>query len=216
MLAYLRFVADGNFGEVFSLGQVILEIFLLPVAVWGLWMAVEEFRNSQRRPGLYLIWGGEENAQSKELSLQLSKKEIDINSSNTPKHIAQSIVLQNEGNNVATWFSVHMEFPVELLGKGAPHFWSTDLIRLLGFKNEYGGGDHWDLSRGPSAEDVVLQSNGTLASYPQQRVILGTLWFIPVPEGKSEVQRYRIKYKIFTDVGPSRVDWLDLKVHWTG
>ena len=216
MLAYIRFVTDGNFGEMFSLGQITIEILFLPVAVWGLWMAVEEFRNSQRRPRLYLTWGGGANTQNKELTLRLSRTDIDINSKNTPNRITQPIVLQNEGNNVATWFSVHMECPVELLGKDAPHYWSPELLSLLGFKNEYSGSDHWDLSRGPLIEDVIFQSNGTLTSYPQQQVILGVLWFLPIPGGESEVQHYRIKYKNFTDVGPSRIDWLDLKAHWTG
>ncbi len=39
VLIYIRFVPDGNFGDMFSLGQLILEAVLLPVAVRGLWMA---------------------------------------------------------------------------------------------------------------------------------------------------------------------------------
>jgi len=88
-------------------------------------------------------------------------------------------------------------------------------LSLLGFYAEYGEQENWIRKHAPATQDEIFQSNGTFASYPSQRITLGRFNFLPIPEGEGEIQLYRIKYKIFTDVDPSRIDWLDLKIHWT-
>ena len=96
-----------------------------------------------------------------------------------------------------------------------PHYWSADLLSLLGFHPNIGDKENWLKKECTRSRDVIFQSNGTLASYPKQRMTLGKFNFLPIPEGEEDVRVYRICYKIFTDVGPSRIDALKLTVHWT-
>ncbi len=214
MAAYILIVPDGSYGDAFSLGQLFLESMLLPVAALGFWMAYQEFRKSQRRPSLYLAWDDEVLTYNKELVLHLERP--NLGSKKTPDRLNHPVALHNDGDNVATWYSIHMEFPVELLGrKNIPHFWSADLLRLLGFYEEIGERENWIRKQAPSTQDEIFQSNGTLASFPKQKITLGRFSFLPIPEGEGSVQQYDIRYKIYTDVGPSRIDYLKLKVIWT-
>lgn len=214
MAVYLLIVPDGNLGDAFSLGQLFLESMLLPVAALGFWMAFQEFRANQRRPRLYLAGEGEELAHSKKISLDLPRP--NLSSKNTPDRLNHSIVLHNEGDNVATWYSIHIEFPKDLLGiKNIPHYWPPDLLSLLGFHANIGETENWLKIEASESRDVIFRSKGTLASYPKQNITLGKFNFLPLPEGEEDVQRYRIRYKIFTDAGPSRIDALELMVHWT-
>lgn len=201
-------------GTTFALGQLILEAALIPVAVFGFWYAVQEFQKGQRRPKLYLAWDDEELTYNKKVSLHIPRP--NLSSEKTPDRLNHSITLHNEGDNVATWYSIHIEFPKELLGiKNIPHYWSADLLSLLGFHPYIGDTENWLKKETTESRDVIFQSNGTLASYPKQKVTLGKFNFLPIPERVGDVQRYRIRYKIFTDAGPSRIDALELIVHWT-
>lgn len=201
-------------GTTFALGQLILEAALIPVAVFGFWYAVQEFQKGQHRPSLYLAWEDEEPSNNKKITLQVPRP--NLSSKNTPDRLNHSIVLHNEGDNVATWYSIHIEFPKDLLGiKNIPHYWSADLLNLLGFHANIGDTENWLKEEASESRDVIFQSNGTLASYPKQNITLGKFNFLPLPEGEGDVRRYRIRYKIFTDVGPSRIDALELIIHWT-
>ena len=219
MAVYLFIVPDGNLGDAFSLGQLFLESILLPVAALGFWMTYQEFRKSQRRPGLYLAWDDDELTNKRELVLHL--KRPDMGSKKTPDRLNYSIALHNEGDNVATWYSVHLTFPIELLGANPPgtelipHYWSPELVNLWGFYREFGGEENWNRETSLGKQEDIFQSNGTLASFPKQKIKLGTIKTHPLPEGEGDVQRYEIRYKIFTDIGPVRADILKLVVHWT-
>jgi len=207
LLGYIRFVPEGNFGDLFSLGQLILDAALLPVAAWGLWMAVEEFRKSRRQPHLYLTWDDEVLADNRELTVYI--KRPDVKGNKTPDRVNCSIALNNDGNNVAVWYSISLSFPAGLfVGRDVPSGWSTELIGLSGFYSEHGGAGNWTRNQMPATREEIFQSNGNQACYPEQKITLGTLKFVPVPEGVGEFQIYRIKYKIFTDVGHSRIDIL--------
>ena len=213
MVLYGVVTGAGDRGTTFALGQLILEAALIPIAVFGFWYVAQEFQKGQRRPDLYLSWDDEVLTNNRELSVYIQRP--DTGGNKTPARINRSIALHNIGDNIAVWYTINLAFPVELFrGRAVPPGWDQGLMGLSGFYGEFGGKDYWSQRQMPSTQDEVFRSNGNLASYPRQKIILGTLKFVPVPEEDQAVQEYEIRYKIYTDAGPSRIDYLILKVIW--
>jgi len=207
MVLYAVCFSGINDGDTFALGQWILEAALIPIAVLGFWYAFQEFKKAQRRPHLFLSWdddGIEGHKNTITVPAQPSQ------GGNKFSRIERSIVLHNDGDNVAIWYSINLSFPTELLRRrDLPEGLNLELMRLSGFYRQVGG-EHWAENRAPVVGDDIFQSSGTLASYPGQDLTLGDLHFYPILDEDQDRQEFRIPYKIFTESGPSRIHHLSL------
>ncbi len=215
MFLYGIIFGPGDRGTTFALGQLVLEAALIPVAVFGFWYAAQEFQKGQRRPLLSLAWEDDAIDHLRETTAYFPRPKPGVpKGSETPPRFRQRIALYNTGENVAIWYSINLSFPPEMFfGREVPTGWNQDLMGLSGFYGETGD-EYWIKKERPSTRDMIFQSNGTMASYPGQRSILGTLKFVPVPTEGQDKQTYQIRYKIYTEAGASHIDSLTLNIIW--
>ena len=215
MVFYGAATGGKDYGTTFALGQLVLEATLIPIAVFGFWYAVQEFQKGQRRPLLSLAWEDDGIDHMRETTVYFPRPKAGVpKGSESPPRFKQRIALYNTGENVAIWYSINLSFPPDMFfGRAIPDGWNQDLMGLSGFFGE-ADGEFWIKKERPSTRDMIFQSNGTMASYPGQRSTLGTLKFVPIPVEGQDRHTYRIRYKIYTESGTSRIDYLILNVIW--
>lgn len=71
VLGIAKIVGGRPWGDIFALGQLLVDAVLLPAAVIGFLMAAEEFRQSQAAPHLDLFWSTDGGGRAKEVDLVL-------------------------------------------------------------------------------------------------------------------------------------------------
>jgi hypothetical protein len=177
-----------GWGDIFSLGQLLVDAVLLPVVIIGFLMAVEEFRKSQARPDMDLYWEAEPNGTVKELVLEAPPR------GNANLHFRP--VLLNTGNAVGVWYMLNITLPDEL---------------NIGWQPILGDEDNWRLARTKDGLLLTFMSNGQVAAYPNYGLLLCTLCAECSTE-REYVGEYKVPYTIVNDWGQRRDDSLTLKL----
>ena len=210
LLIYSSIIGFESSGDLFSMGQLILEASLIPIAVYGFTYAVEEFKKSLERPELSLLFLDDSGNESKKITL----------SSDLPEHnnieeyprFKIPIYLKNSGDIVAIWYSIRLSIPLELLGTLHTEILnSKSLIRKLGFDNKLGSTQNWSSNESDGILDVRFESKGEIASYPDQELLLGVIDFSVSPNDNKYGGKFPLRYTIYTDKGISRISYLDIK-----
>ena len=178
-----------EFGDVFSLGQLLVDALLLPAAIIGFLYAAAEFRKSQAKPDIDLYWEVESEGIAKELPVEISSQGG-----------AQGcfLVLLNKGKAVGVWYMLSLVLPRDIL------------FSFPGRHPILGDDDNWRSAI--TEEEVILtfMSNGQIGAYPEYELILAE---IPVIRRRNQEinDQYQVPYTIVTDWG-QRVDgFLTLK-----
>ena len=190
VLAFARVSGVDQWGDLFSLGQLVLDALVLPVAVVGFVVTINELRKAQAIPRLALYWESEPGVVDRELSLPLPRHPGPASS------VGGRLVAMNEGNTVAVWYSIHFDVPLHI-------FQAADL-RVDDMPRQWvihaGEQSDWRIDVLPQIMRVAFCSNGHVASFPGYPLPLGILNF---PSAKSVQHRreYTVRYTVVTDRG---------------
>lgn len=179
-------VAGWPIGEVLSLGQLIVEVTLIPAAIIGFIMAAEEFGKAQARPELDLRWDTGFEETGNELVLDISPSGVET--------LRIRPVLVNEGNAIGVWYLVNFTIPGDLTPEWSPIIGDTH---------------HWRAAHHKHGLLLTFMSNGQIAVYPRYPLILARLEIrLNADQAKRD---YQVPYTIVTDSGQRRDDFLTLR-----
>lgn len=187
-------------GEAYALGQVVVEVLLLPVVALGFVWTYREVRNALAPERLDLGWHDEWSPTSRKQTTMSAEPDGESEKE------GQSIALFNTGKTVARWFVVEILLPSGIC------IADEDMGHVVG--DSWGpapgtGGGTWDMvSRGESLR-VVFTSNGAVASFPNVPLRLGTVWHEP---GRIGLGEFRVPYTIHTERGGPVSDHLTVTV----
>jgi len=168
-------------GEVMSLIQIALAVFLLPPAIYAF---VQQVVSLQDVPELDIDWN-------------MPNPVLEV-----PKEASVSWIIQpkvgNSGNAVAVWYFFTFNIPAELLGNNYGRDFTLEPI--VGTTRE-----HWrhgliDDRVNPPYWSITFMSNGEIASYPNNDMFLATL-HLNLESEKQYQDTYTIKYVIAADKG---------------
>jgi hypothetical protein len=186
--------------DVLSLGQLIVEFLLLPAAMIGLLIAVEEFRSSGALPKLDLWWMFGRDKYEKTYAINIIPEMI-----GHPEEwpATASLAVINTGNSVAEWFVVEFKIPFELSSpeeiEGKSEHWHGSV----------GGEDSWHVHWTVDYLSVSFMSNGRIASYPGLPLELGSVALYAYQVSK---EKYQIEYNIVTNKGKPKAGSLLVSV----
>ncbi len=89
----------------FVLGQFLMQILVLPIAIIGFFWTFHQIRKAQEVTDLHLYWSTGVNKKEEELPLKIPKSDITL---------PISLKLLNEGHLVAVWYLVEFRIPNEI------------------------------------------------------------------------------------------------------
>jgi hypothetical protein len=94
---------DSSWGDLFSLGQLLVDLCLIPFAIAAFYYTLHEIRRSQEKADLYLEW---DEMNSLEYTQEIKRAEV-------VTYQTKNISLKNSGNTPATIYQVTLEIPQE-------------------------------------------------------------------------------------------------------
>lgn len=179
VLLIFRILGGGTFGDYLALAQTFITFLLLPTVIYGFQVTAEEFKKSQSKPRLDLLWmvnGGQEPVA-----------EIQPND-HTMMTLRPALI--NHGDAVARFYIVRFQFPDHLVKQICN--WQFELI--------IGNKETW--KRGPGEYIFTFISNGTTPSYPEDGLYLCNLE-LELLKADDWPDRYYIPYSIVSEHGKS-------------
>jgi hypothetical protein len=205
ILAIVRIAGHQDWGDIYSLGQLLVDAILLPVAIYGFIMAAEEFRKARMVPRLDLFWEVEPDKTEKEITLRVAPlPTIGFQPEEEGGDLGIRPVLINSGQAIALWYMLSFDVPCEICEQ-------YNLKHMLTGTKEYGWapqlGDrssNWRYEILPDKWRVVFLSNGEIASFPGvplplgvQNLNIATLFIA----ADKKFKEYQVPYTIMTDQG---------------
>jgi len=193
-----------QWGDVFSLGQLLVDAFLLPAAIIGFIMAAEEFKEAHTSPKLELRWEVEPGKTEKGIELR-EQLPIGIPPEQAVHDRDIRPVLVNSGQAVAVWYMLSFDVPREICEhelRAAEVSWNRQL----------GEESNWHQETLPDKLRVVFLSNGEIACYPGHPLPLGILKLAIAADKQTE--EYRVPYTIVTDRGYTTEGSLLIRFKW--
>lgn len=188
ILAIAKYVFKVETGDLFSLGQLLVELMLIPTVIAGFYFTAIEFRASQQTPDLHLYW----ELQDKQLkNTSILKMPPGNGRGRTPR-----LIVKNEGKSITTWYLIRLDFPTKVFSDNEPK-----LIREVGNRRDHPTIDsHWHTD--VSAEKISWQfmSNGEYALYPNYSQPICVIDF-EFSSNKEYPENYAIPFVIYCDRG---------------
>ena len=188
-----------SFGDLFSLGQFLVELILIPTVIVGFIIAIAEFRASLHKAQLSLYWEPKTDKFEKFV-------ELNISSGNT-RESTPRIVIRNSGRAVTNWYLIRLEIPRELYFEHEPK-----INRLIGnISIPINTDTHWHRDARPENIIFEFMSNGEYASYPShpQPICALNLAFL----SKNEYPEVcKLPYTIFSNQGNKNCGELSIKI----
>jgi len=194
-----------------AMAQLILSLILLPTVLFGFFITVQAFRESQELPDLDLFLELETGIYKKSLefnSSEIFKRRKEWSENNSPSIQTEksfSLVIQNKGNAIALWYAIRINIKFDAIPQAY-----LDWARFYQTRGE----EHWQQNQTELDTnmrfEVMFMRNGTLASYPNfpfKICDMNTGWFL---EEKSPSREYQISYTIVTDRGHKKQGSLKL------
>lgn len=199
-LAIARSMGINQWGDLFSLGQLIFDTLLLPAAIVGFIVAIGELRKAQAIPKLTVYWETEPGILGNTLDLSNRPKSASSNGARP--------VLMNEGNSVSVWYVIHFDVPI--------HIYSAVNMRVEELPKQWvlhaGNQSDWRIDILPDKMRVTFMSNGHVASYPNYPLPLGIL-NLPSAISARHNKEYEIPYTIATDRGKPSYNVLKIRLN---
>ncbi len=183
-----------SWGDLWSLGQLAVDVMLLPAAVISFTMAAKEFREAQATPDIDLYWSGEDGGVAKELSLDFWRDGRSL------FHLSPTIL--NKGPKVALWYTVRFTVPRSLAG---PQGISGPVDQRRGWDPIVGGEDNWKIGEvlvNGAAEEYLFtfMGRGEIGALPGDGLMLATV-SLPFPVAEQCPERIEVPYTIVTGWG---------------
>lgn len=176
-------------GDVFSLGQLLVDAVFLPVAVIGFFMATEEFRKTQATPDLDLHWQPEPGITVKEFVARMPAFGSKTN--------WKPLVLSNKGNAVSTWYLVKIQIPGELFGDLDQPTWGiTGPMQRV--PHDQVGNWRVDILKEGKEVRCEFMSGGQVAAFPDDLRFLADLHFA-LKADQNYPPTCQVKYTIVAD-----------------
>lgn len=176
-----------------SFGQFIMQSLLLPAAVIGFILTVQQIRKAQEVTDLHLYWSTGVGRVGRELVLKIpSTSEITRDF---------RLELLNEGHLVAVWYLVEFRIPKVLA--------LLDCVPIIGKM-----GDDWKRTQLEDGKDFTLfsfRSKGQEAAYPGYGLQLATI-SVRLYRNRKYPPYCEIPYIIATDRGKPQKGVLKLKL----
>lgn len=167
-------------GDLYSFGQFLVELILIPIVIYGFIMAKEEleiavkqFKISQEKPDLDLYWKTGEDQRSNKLELKIDSRGL----------IPFKPELFNNGDAIAIWFMVQISIPAWL---------EVHCERLVGTP------DNMEQKQVGDQMVFTFMSDGQTGAYPRVGLPLVTI-LAHLINSKSYEEEYKIPYTIITD-----------------
>lgn len=186
-LTLLRAWGGLEFGDVIGIGQLLVELLLIPAAILAFIYTIHEIRESREESKLNLSLPV--NQASKSFATM-----IDIEVSRTQhvnrfqKHLQINVL--NEGKKVAVWWRAKIRVPIDLYDEAKKH-------ENPPWRPQYGEGTQWAQEETEGYVDISFISRGEHPSYPGYPQILLRLvtdW----DKSKEYKDKYLIPYEIYT------------------
>lgn len=178
LYAYARWV-DFSAGEFLALGQLVTDLLMVPVAVWGFLFIIREFQKSEAKPKVDLYFDN----GTKELKVTAPSEEtIRI------KDTLFALVLINNGSALARWYSVEITIPYIVEGD-LVLFDTLSASRMVG---------RWTVQNGDGCIIWNFWSDGETALYLEQPTIIHD-WYLRVGYYAGHEDKYEVPYKISSD-----------------
>jgi hypothetical protein len=102
-MAIATYTATTEWRDLFSLGQFLVELCLIPIAIVGFMVTIAELRKAQQIASLDLYW-------------RIGKDEFSqVSTTNRPgssNYVTNSLVLINKGNAPSIHFQITLEYPL--------------------------------------------------------------------------------------------------------
>jgi hypothetical protein len=188
VLVIARSLGINQWGDLFSLGQLIFDFLLLPAAIIGFIVTIGELRKAQAIPKLIVYWETEPGILGNTLDLSNRLKSASLNGARP--------VLMNEGNSVSVWYVIHFDIPI--------HIYSASNLRVEELPKQWvlhaGITSDWRIDILPEKMRVTFMSNSHVASYPNYPLSLGILTLPSVINDRHD-KKFEIPYTIATDHG---------------
>ncbi len=175
-------------GDTFSLGQLIVELILIPTVIVGFIATIIQFRESQETATPRLYWETKTGTLAKAIDLTMPPGN---GRARTPR-----LVIINEGKAITTWYLIQFEVAKEVYLRDAPR-----INRLVGDIISSPTSDtHWHFDTLPEKQFFSFVSNGMYALYPKYTQPLGEIDFNFSVEEKYP-DSCTIPFVIYTDKG---------------
>lgn len=174
--------------DTFSLGQLSVELILIPTVIVGFVVTIIQFRASQETATPRLYWEVHNGSFVESIDLVLPPGN---GRARTPR-----LAIRNEGKAITTWYLIQFEIANDVYIKDAPR-----IIRLVGDIISSPTNDtHWHFNTLPEKQVFSFMSNGMYALYPDYAQPLGEVDF-----NFSVEEKYPdgciIPFVIYTDKG---------------
>jgi len=186
-------------GDTFTLGQLSVELVLIPTVIVGFIATIIQFRASQETATPQLYWETQAGNFVKSIELTISQAATSL--IHTPR-----LVIRNEGKAVTTWYLVQFEIVKEIYLENAPR-----MNRLVGENiNSSIDDSHWYFNSLPEKQIWSFMSNGKYALYPNYAQELGEINFIFSGDEKYP-ESCTIPFVIYSDKGKEAKGELKIK-----
>ena len=199
-----RIAGVEQWGDLFSLCQLLVDALLLPVAIVTFIMAANEFKKAQRSPELDVCWEVEPGKIEKRIQLSVP---LPTGTLSKPVEHDRAVrpVLVNRGKAVAVWYMLSFDVPLEILNvqRRPP----TDI-----WHRHAGDISNWRQDILADVWRVVFLSNGEIACYPGNPLPLGILNLGIATD--SQAKGYAVPFRIVTDRGDIAEGWLLVRLDW--
>lgn len=165
-----------------SVGQLLADWLLLPTVIFGFWLAIREFRESQVRPILKIFWSWDRGVLQDGNCLILETSEHSMRRYQLLLHVS------NKSEIFVIWYRITVDLPRELVG------WGDNRYELRWHLGEEG---NWGSNVNMERIQHEFKSNGYHALYPGQQVHIATLEIQGFPNDTSI--NGKIRFSIVTD-----------------
>jgi hypothetical protein len=187
--------------DVFTLGQLSVELILIPTVIVGFIATIIQFRASQETAKPQLYWKTKTGNFVKSIDLTIPQAATSI--VQTPR-----LVMKNEGVAVTTWYLVQFEITKEIYLENTPR-----MNRLIGENiNSSIDDSHWHFDSSTEKQIWSFMSNGKYALYPNYAQELGEINIIISGEEKYP-ESCTIPFVIYSDKGKETKG--ELKINFT-
>ena len=175
--------------ELISLGQLVVALLLIPLAVVAFWEARNALAQSSARPRLRMAFLGEDGLLHDDYAMRLPSDRQDAN--------RVTLAIENNGEAIAVWWQASFDIPLRLV----------KLMRLgQGHFNVFPRQAPITIDTVGDVERYVVQSAGTVALFPGPPVQIAIVNAGLDPDFNHQFEKeYAIEFELLTDrSGPVR------------
>lgn len=206
-------------GDVFSLGQLIIDAVLLPTAIIGFLFTIEEVRKAQKTFKLSVagrLSGGNEGLTYK-ISGETNSEFFEL-------------LLINTGNSVCVWYAIDIQIPLadfDIFKNERDHFYEdnyewllhTDTGNYIFHKLTTLGSpalsaNHWREQKTDGLHlSLTFDSHGKIATYPNQDTVLSKVPLFKVDGSVEQSATFHIEYAIYTNTEDPVMGTTSFEIH---